>query len=617
MAAELRGGNSTNVSLGVKKLRSQQRGFTRKRLRFFLSPRFLRYFGLFCLIGLVFTVTRQFGYVANISHHVDLLSRRAAAQIPVRLREPDAGNDDDDDDGDDAPPIVVSEASVNLWRHIDHNCPPEVDPPDPKLYGTGTENCFSIGLPEASAGIPRKGEPASFWQMNSRALCYSAKPLCLYGRSLQNMLTFEKRGMGKCHVVAVEKGALLPAREHGLNESCAAWRKRQVVSMYGGKEVFSDYRQWEQWTKRRKYNDQRHHPIKWESDFAIVVPKYDWSYNICHYNRIWNFIVYTIRNLYLFVPDADRIRTIDIRFRSGYAYKELWHKGIRNATIPALIRETGKNITLGKIRFDSLRDFQCIKRGLFLGREGRIDAFPFFNDTPVWRQEHQVNDTHWPVVPHDSLWLREAVMKANGLPSVGKYMGPGVKHFESIPVPPRRVGILQRSPRSRRRLSTEGHKFFQEALTSLCRKYNMELVKVRTSPQMTLGQQVQHVNGLGMAVGLHGANMVNTMFMPAGAAVFEIFPWRYVRYYYAGGANSGLRYSFHEPESGIDRNCSFETKTCFMHYRESVVLLSKKDQKIIHARLERSMRYLDRLHRRYPDGHIPLKRVGNFYHFKR
>lgn len=427
-------------------------------------------------------------------------------------------------------------------------------------------------------------------------------------------MTFEKRGSGKCMVLNVGEKHSLDASTVGLNESCAKWRERQVADMYG-KAVYTDWPTWKEWTSKKVSVNAQHHTVQWESSFAIVIPKYEWSYNICHYNRIWNYIMYVVRNLHLFVPDAANVNTIDVMFRSGYNYKENWHKGIRNATLPALERETGKKIVVRRLRYDYLRDFQCIKRGIVLGREGRVDSFPFFNDSDIWLPSHQMDDSHWPVIPHDSLWVREVMMQASRLPSVGKYTGPGINHFESIPVPPRRVGFLQRSEKSRRRLPVRSKLWLDITLAELSAEHGMELVYIRAKASQSLAEQVKAVHGLGMVLGLHGANIVNSMFVPAGGALFEIFPWRYVRYYYAAGGNAGLRYSFHEPEGGIERNCSFSSRTCFMRYRESLILLTSEDREQIRARIDKAMSYIAGLHQKYPDGHIPLKRKGNNYHF--
>lgn len=552
---------------------------------------FLRWAGSLFLLASFFMAFRQFQLLLHFPDNYDPKSQTPSLSRTGQL---------------------TSEDSVNLWRRVETNFPPEINAPDPNLYGRGKEHCFAIGKP--NVGVLKKGDPALFWQMNSRALCYIHGPTCFYGHSLNYILTYERRGAGRCSVVDVSQAKLHDARESGLNESCAKWRERQVINMFGD-GVIRNFDQWQELVTNTKIINPRHHVVGWESNFAIVVPKYDWSYNICHFNRIWNFIMYVIRNLSMFVPDADKIETIDIRFRSGFQYKEHWHVGIRNATIPVLERETGKKITVGKIRFDFLRSFQCIKRGILLGREGRVDAFPFFNDTDVWHPFDQKDDTHVPVIPHDSLWLREVMRQAAGLPSVGKYEGPLIGNFTSIPVPPRRIGFLQRSPRSRRRLSRKDLDWFERMTQELCTKYNFKFEPMRTSSAQTLIDQVQMVSDLGMVVGLHGANIVNSMFIAPAGALFEIFPWRYVRYYYAAGGNAGLRYSFHEPEGGVDKKCSFESRTCFMKYRESLILLTDGDRAAIRARIEKSMRYIAALHRKYPDGHIPLRRVGTVYHF--
>lgn len=427
------------------------------------------------------------------------------------------------------------------------------------------------------------------------------------------MLSFDRRGTGSCSVVQVERGTLHDARLAGLNESCAAFRTRYMASMYG-REMFYSWDRWRRYVSELSSGAKRK-PVVWESDFAILIPKYPWSYNICHYNRIWNFVIYVIRNLKLFVPDSDKIKTVNILFRSGYAYNENWHKGIRNATLNFLERQVGMKITVGHLRFNYQHDFQCLRRGILLGREGRIDSLPFLNDSSVWQPEMQRDDSHWPAIPHDSLWFREAVLNSTGLGTVGKYSGPGVENFLSVPVPPRRVAVLLRSERSRRRLSKQAHVWFHSTLSDICTKHSLDLVYIRNTAKLTLKQQVEQMRNVGFAVGLHGANMVNTVFMPPGGAVFEIFPWKYVRFYYASGGNSGLRYSFHEPESGIDRNCSFSTLKCFMRYRESVIFLSPNDRAVVQGRLEAAVAYIVKLHRLYPTGHMPLRRKGNSYHF--
>lgn len=562
-----------------------------------ITPRRLRHVSIACIIACVYIAFRQFRFLSYV-YQPD-----KTPFVPQPHAPPSENS---------SKHIITAEDTVNLWRRVDHDCPPEKSPPVADLYGTGTERVISIGLPDAAAHKPKKGDPASLWQMNSRAMISSTQPMCLYGRSLQNLLSFERRGSSTCQVVAVQQSTLHDARTRGLNESCAAFRTRNVGKMFG-REMFYSWDRWQQFISNRS-NPGGSRSVSWESDFAIVIPKYEWSYNICHYNRIWNYIIYVIRNLSLFTPEAHQIKHIDVLFRSGYAYNQNWHVGIRNLTLHYLEREVGKTIRVAKLRFNYKQDFQCVKRGLWLGREARVDAFPFFNDTPVWRPEDVVDDNHWPVIPQDALWYRQAVYNSAGL---GNYANFSNGVFHSISLPPRRVGFLLRSARSKRRLTLAGSMWLEKTLDELCHKYNMKFEHIRTTAEMSLAQQVQQVQDIGVAVGLHGANLVNSVFMPAGGSLFEIFPWRYVRYYYAGGGNSGLRYSFYEPEGGVDKKCSFEDRTCFMRYRESKIYLSEKDRTVVRSRLEKAMQHVVLLHRRYTDGYIPLRKVGNMYHIDR
>ena len=100
--------------------------------------------------------------------------------------------------------------------------------------------------------------------------------------------------------------------------------------------------------------------------------------------------------------------------------------------------------------------------------------------------------------------------------------------------------------------------------------------------------------------------------MPPASAIFEMFPFRYVRYYYASGANSGLRYSFHEASTGIDHNCD-ANPSCFFMYRESELNFVEEDRHVVEQRIDNAMRYILNLHSRFPSGRIPLERRGNFY----
>lgn len=472
---------------------------------------------------------------------------------------------------------------------------------DDALYGTGREVCYALGDSGAEG----------LWQVNSRALCVTNGRVCFSGVNLGTVVSTERRGSGVCRVVEVDGKGVREATREEMGSSCARWRERRVMSMFGGEDF---------WGRERMNVEVRSKGgVRWVGGkngdgktIAIVLPKYEWSWNICHFNRIWQNVMFVVRNLERFVDGAAEVRQVVVYFRSKFDYSEHWVQGIRDATIPAVLEETGINVTVSKIRYDSRIGSQCLSSAILLGAEGRVDAYPFLNDTSTWSQASQKYDDHIPTIPHDALWLRSAVYEHYHLPPVGEMNESG--DYTSIPLPPLVLLYMERSPRSKRRFDSGTGSWLDETLRSLSLEHGVKVQKIHLDAAMTLAEQVAPMRFAGMAVGIHGANLVNSLFMPPASALFEMFPYRYVRYYYSAGANSGMRYSFHEPLDGVDYQCS-SFLACMFKYRESIIHFDEFDRQVVAARLERAMLYLKGLHRAFPGGHIPLRRKGSSYTF--
>lgn len=490
--------------------------------------------------------------------------------------------------------------------------PAEAERADPALYGTSREKCFALG---ASDEHP-------LWQSNSRALCVvDGQVSCLKGRNLAEWVSGSPRGSTTCEVVHVETGHVRKATEHEMEGSCARFRDRRVVHMFATSEtVLSNPKTWV--TVNKPSHTHKGSPnVQWYETVSIIVPKYEWSWNICHYNRIFQFVMYVLRHMDTFFQDADKIRHVDVLFRAKYPYSNRWATDLRNVTIPAMEREFGRTIRVAKVRYDGKHSHHCFSRAVFLGQEGRVDAFPFLNDTSIWSRQAQILDNHVPVIPHDALWFRNATYSAFGLEPVAEYQTHHGSQdgrsdwFVSIPVPPLVLGHIKRSSKSKRRFDPSGKIWFDGALRAVANAYGLELREISFDSSMSLREQARLVRHVGIAAGIHGANFVNTQFMPPGAALMEVFPYKYVRYYYAAGANTGLRYSFHEVITGRDRHCEGTGgPTCAIQYRESVLQLTSQDRDRIAARLEAAAQYLVQLHKAFPSGRIPLQRRGNTYH---
>lgn len=532
------------------------------------------------------------------------------------------------------PPTVFSPGVIaQLQSTVVHDAMPSPSPlplekfsdrPDPSLYGTGDELCYIVG--DSNAADVAKTSP--IWQVNSRALCYERGGVCLSGKTLERIHVFSKRGSGRCEVLSVETGESREASTEEMEGSCASFRTRRMFKMYdrsgSGLESFlpnvqslaemamsaKDVVLWHNYGSSNVAGSE-----EVGNKLAIIVPKYDWSWNICHYNRIWQNLLYIIRHLRQFIgeKDAADVRSVSILFRAKYAYDDHWTTGMRESTLPALMNETGLTVHVSKLRYDTSVDYHCFGRAILLGAEGRVDSYPFLNDTATWTKLSQLRDDHIPRIPHDALWLRSTVYRSVGLTPPGKLGSNG--DYVSVPLPPLVVGHLTRSKNSKRRLDDESSDWFAETLQTLARMHGFEVREVHCSGMMPFPEQVKALHGVGLAVGIHGANLVNTLFMPSTAALFEIFPYRYVRYYYSSGANSGLRYSFHEVSNGVDYNCD-SFLACMFKYRESKMALGKDDRRIIAVRLERAMRYVRGLYDHFPGGQIPLLREGNHYRFE-
>ena len=472
------------------------------------------------------------------------------------------------------------------------------------------ERCFIVG---------NNDKAEIMWQMNSRALCV-VEDMCLSGQKMDQVRTMGWiEGGLECGIVKAGNGRL-KVRDHASvnseNRCRDIVRERLVMKAYG-EEIVEDNQRWLQRLSRKRYNGLgagRMKAVEFKSNFAIIVPKYQWTHNICHYSRVWNYIAHVIRNLKAYgVTEEDHEGTIDVLYRSGIAYDKTWMVGLKEALIDQLQEETGLNINVGRLRHDRFREAQCVHKAIMLGSEGRVDSLPFLNDTSVWSRQHNLLDEHWPTIPRQSLLLREAMYKKLNLGRLS-FFGEGDGRFglngevARIKVPPLTVAYVVRSTRSKRRFGIMTKAWFGKLVYSLATEMGFEVQEVSFNKQMPMKEQVGQLRNAGVVTGIHGANFVNTMFMPPGGALVEMFPYRYARAYYMNGGNAGLRYSFHVTRSGKDQGCSW-SPNCFLKYRESRMDFDSTDKRQTEAVLRKAMLYIKLLHKRFPEGTIELERI--------
>lgn len=112
-----------------------------------------------------------------------------------------------------------------------------------------------------------------------------------------------------------------------------------------------------------------------------------------------------------------------------------------------------------------------------------------------------------------------------------------------------RVVYLHRA--STRTLNAQGLTLLQETLTAACNSGGLTYQLVDVSG-LTFPQQVAAVAGAAVVIGIHGTQMLNTLFLPRRAAVVELFPYRFANEMFAQGSGAGLHYASYQVVHGAD-----------------------------------------------------------------
>jgi len=105
--------------------------------------------------------------------------------------------------------------------------------------------------------------------------------------------------------------------------------------------------------------------------------------------------------------------------------------------------------------------------------------------------------------------------------------------------------IVYFARRGRRCFNAETDEKLEGILANTASKHGMELSTVFFDKK-TFKEQVESVWDATVGIGLHGANLVNTMFMPSSASLIEIMPYGFSHDMYVGGSGSGLYYLRHD-----------------------------------------------------------------------
>lgn len=493
--------------------------------------------------------------------------------------------------------------------------------PEPNRFRRWREadRCHAIGL--------NADDPVGM-HINSRFLC-SVSPVCFRGSNLTRELVFvKKRGAAPSYPACVISPAQ-PGSQNRAPESlpvdpatCEVLRYYALACVHGDGDADAVGHPLNICATLKMIDEDELAQLDaagnvwWYNGITVLVPSYSWVYNIYHYGRQLNFVAHVIRHLRQYLPPSawekaegspagSPERYIRIFFRLRGYYPDSWHVQMTELFFTRILQRVVGSTFHIQTRPAYLfpkpqQEFVCLRSSLVLGAEGATDSLQFLNDSKLRSSP--------PDIPHDAIAFKESVYEELNLKSeFAKKSSDAVYH--SLSVPSGVVGYAIREANSSRRFPPHDEAWFRQLLAEEALARQLELVEISVPVNRSLREQVRDVQNIGFLVGLHGANLVNSMFMRPGSALFEIFPFKYVKAFYMNGGNSGLRYSSHEVESSEDRNCTaFRSLSCQILYRDVTVNLTAGDRSTIAKHVHAGMDYIVKLRAAHPSGYFSVQR---------
>jgi hypothetical protein len=374
-------------------------------------------------------------------------------------------------------------------------------------------------------------------------------------------------------------------------------------------------------------------------DGLTIIHAYDRSCgNIAHFAGRALFLQHIIDNVQaysapphaieniLVLPNADVMKRF--RFPHNYAY---WHKTLFRAIVTPALYNLG---TLGnfiyrtsKIPFDGTPRVQLVYNLSLAGsnlegnkvvcfRRAIVPGFlksRFFVDDmeyPSLKPSLQSKIQGAPPLSRDAIRLRERV-------SALVHKSPAIKSLSKRIVFVDRIGKRRNIPEP---LKIKLFEMLKDAAAK--RGFRFEVVSFE---RMTFAEQVQSIEDAGVVIGVHGANLVNSMFMPPLSVLFELFPFKFTHGMYEQGGAAGLKYFSYMVSTGMPfqtskpfRNaeqCIKFDHGCKVHYRDAALEINSDDMAAIERILENALDWCDGVIEQ-PRAHKRRRRLASILYSK-
>lgn len=157
---------------------------------------------------------------------------------------------------------------------------------------------------------------------------------------------------------------------------------------------------------------------------------------------------------------------------------------------------------------------------------------------------------------------------------------------------------------SRRVFDAASRNLLLDMVRSVATNASYEL-NVSTFDDLSFTEQVRMMKQVGIAIGIHGANLVNTIFMPPLSVLVEIFPFGFKHTMYEHAGNSGIVYMSHTMTSGEPfhdlrhytsvQQCIQADHECKVHYRDLTMHATESDLEIMQHILRKAIHWHESL----------------------
>lgn len=490
--------------------------------------------------------------------------------------------------------------------------------------------------PAPPAFIPHPPDKCHFyaaagpsWRFNSRALCLSSS-LCLNLSSpaashrIAAFLPSSPPSATVCQLSTSRFASALPWADRPPSSDTCQGLQRELVSCAHGPGLKRNGPQFPRISAAPAASGR----AAWLEHLTLVVPSYPYPANIYHYGNVLASVAHVAGHLQALLEDwglghvhapggaaapyfADgiaRVTRVNVLFE-GSRNTNAWQAKLLEMLWTHRLQKGGVEVETIYLPEWGADEQLCVRNAIVLGRRGSVNVWFFPNATSV--------PLDGLAVPADAVEFKRAVYKGVSVEA----RLPEVDAVRVAELPPLVLGYARRLGAqdakggnvhlvgTKRRFSDDDEAWFVEMLRNETDASGVKLHMFTTSANDSLAEQVRNIAGVGFVVGIHGANLVNAVFMHPFGALLEIFPGNADSPCYIAGSNSGLAYYRHtstEEATPAETGCSLEDRICQKKTRQRLVKIGRaEDREAVRGHVKMGLRHLTALHQKYPGG-VPV-----------